>query len=413
MSEPAHVSLAGLQVGDELSQDIMAGSQVLLRSGTILSEGHIRRLRQLPLGQVAVRRELAAQGAGGQREAEVLARPLPDFNELRSGDRPGWLADEYFSQPVPVPQSLSRAERLLSEAKHELCRSIGLEPLVDPERDAWIKQEVHAAYISSMLKQEVNLDQLGAAAGALASAIRQNPRGYLDFADIDQYGQYLAARAIMSCKAFHHALSDSTGIELDDHVRGQLALCNAFALMPAGLADTDIANAAERREQFGSALLSYYGWLRSQHFVNERTLELVLLQHEHYDGTGSPYGLHGEMLPVESEAWAVATAFASRLYSLPRRPRQSSREAADHIFSLSGKTHSSQAVNRFLNSLGYYPNGSLVELNNDELALVVSQNSTALLKPVVRLVQLDGQIGEQLDLRQAPAVFIRRQVMEY
>ena len=74
---------------------------------------------------------------------------------------------------------------------------------------------------------------------------------------------------------------------------------------------------------------------------------------------------------------------------------------------------SSKEVNYFLQKIGFFPLGSLVELSNDEMALVVRQNKNAMFKPVVQLVTSSGELGEEQDLLKSRDVYVKRQVLEY
>ena len=85
----------------------------------------------------------------------------------------------------------------------------------------------------------------------------------------------------------------------------------------------------------------------------------------------------------------------------------------DELVRASGRVFVSNEVNRFLKVMGYYPDGSLVELSDGRLAVVVGQNIMALLLPRVRIVTADGEMGEELDLREATGVYIRQQIAEY
>lgn len=412
MADLVLVPVDELRPGDKLGQDVVVGYQVLLRSGTELQDGHIKRIQRLGLTEVAVARPSATEPAQAPPRAPAEMAVLPSFRDLAREDEPSWMADEDFSRPV-APPSLGHAEQLFSQVKQTLRRSAGLAPLVDLERDTRVRKEVHAAFISSVLKKEVNLDQLGDAAASLVGAIKDNPGGILVFEDIAQYGQHLAATAVMSGQVFHHARPERSNGELGEHVRCHFAIANAYALLPFGLPSDAEQATADQRARLREALLRYYSWLRAKRFVGERLLELVFLQHERYDGQGLPYGLSGEMVPAESEAWSMATAFSQRLYSTPRRRRLTGREAADHLITQSDRAFSARGVNRLLTAVGYFPTGSMVELNSEHWALVLRQNQGALLRPVVQLVDAGGNAGQMIDLQHAPELFIRRQVLEY
>lgn len=400
-----------LRPGDKLGQDIMVGNQVLLRSGTELNDVHVRRIRRLALRQVCI------CNAGTPvllDEPALEAVAFPSFRDLASEDQLSWMADEHFSRAVASPARMTEGERYFALHKQALREAAGLKPLVDPEQDHRIRKEIHGAFISSVLKKVVNLDQLAAAASSLVEALSANPEGFLAFDDIHLYGQYLAAATVMSSKVFHQIRPETVNGDVSEHIRCQFALANAYAMFPFGILGSDsLQENKEQRQRFCEALLRYSSWLNSQHFVTERTLELVLLQHERYDGLGVPYGLSSEQVPPASEAWSMAMAYSTRLFSQPKRPRATGRDAADQLIGQSGRAFSARGINRLLTALGYYPTGSLVEMNSGEAALVLRQNERALLKPVVQLIDATGEPGEVIDLQHKPDQFIRRQALEY
>jgi hypothetical protein len=53
---------------------------------------------------------------------------------------------------------------------------------------------------------------------------------------------------------------------------------------------------------------------------------------------------------------------------------------------LKGTKYQSQLVEQFMQAVGLFPTGSLVELNTGEVGIVTTQNTTRRLKPVVMVV---------------------------
>jgi HD-GYP domain-containing protein (c-di-GMP phosphodiesterase class II) len=197
-----------------------------------------------------------------------------------------------------------------------------------------------------------------------------------------------------------------------EQLRVHLALCNVFALVPDQLSepveDLDEATLHKARE-----LVTRYGeWLQDRRFVGDETLELVLMRYERYDGSGFPRGLSGDEIHEVGHAWALAWSYCDRLVSKPSRPRKTAQGAADELARQAGRAFSPTGINRFLRTVGLFPAGSLVQLSDARLAIVVRQNERALFRPVVRIT--DGEtVDEELDLTEYPGVFIQQQVLEY
>jgi len=415
MADVVRVKVSELIAGQQLAQDIMEGDQVLLRKGSLLEDAHIRRLRDLKLAVVAIVIETTELETITPEVGTVPAKhevKLPALEELGDEDTPSWLSAESFNLSVPRPRELPAAEHLFAERKEELRQAAGLSPMVDPQVDAEIRSGLHAAFMSSAVHHEINLDRIDELAVRLTDSLSGGDHAYIEYTDITRFGQLLAARSILSSKVFGYSQpGEANG--LAQQVRTHLALANAFAFLPHSL-DKPVTRMDEaEREALRDGMLSYYRWLRLQRFVDEKLLETVFLQHERFDGSGFPYGLSGEMIPLVGHSWAIANAYCNRLYSRHDTPRASPREAIDDVVRESGRAFSSSGVNRLLKAIGYYPNGSMVQLNNGQMALIVRQNQNALLKPAVMLVDDNGEPGAELDLQKTDSSFIARQVLEY
>ncbi len=121
--------------------------------------------------------------------------------------------------------------------------------------------------------------------------------------------------------------------------------------------------------------------------VPRGALNIVGMHHERRNGQGYPKGLTQKDLPN----YVMATALANRYHALtsprpyrradqPDRVLQSFYNNADALFG-------SRAVEAFIRCVGIYPVGSLVELDNGALGVVVSSRPNTRLRPTVQLVQ--------------------------
>lgn len=428
VAETRTISVDEVKPGDRLGRDIIVNDTVFLMQGVVLTEANIKRIERLGLSQItiavvsAVVRQSAAEAASAAPIIETRQIPQPNFQGLSTEDDPVWMADAKFSQSVTKPRVLPAGEQLFCEKKHQIRDAAGLKPLISPELDAELAKGIHSALISSAVKGTVDLSQIDRISAQLSKALTTTPEGYIAFddmprfiafTDVPRYGDILAARNIMSSKLVACTGFNSEQVDFDEQIRAHLAISNAFALLPTGMASSSICQDPAKREPVKNAILKYYEWLRSQQFVSERALELMLLRFERFDGSGFPYGLKGEVLPPVSQSWSLGWHYSEQLYSSPDSQRVSARAAADGLVQQSGRAFGGAAVNQFLLRIGYYPIGSMVEINDGRLGLVVQQNDRALLKPVIRNVNPDGSVGTEVDLTRHSDMFISRQILEY
>ncbi len=89
-------------------------------------------------------------------------------------------------------------------------------------------------------------------------------------------------------------------------------------------------------------------------------IEIIKFHHEHFDGTGYPYGKKGEEIPIGSRILAVADAFDSMVTPKIYRHQITPREALNKIKELAGRQFDPVVVDVFENILP----GALVEIRN-------------------------------------------------
>jgi hypothetical protein len=400
------IPVAQLQPGDQLGQDILAGTQVLLRRGTFLNAAQVERLQRMHFDTVQITEQPAA-------------KPAPTFTGLANNDEPGWISDSQFSLPVAA-EPHSAAERTFQERKAILREQAGLKPLIDPAKDEEITRKLEAVFIQSAVQQRVYLDRLDNVAHELKNALdtagsfldfSEQPR-HLNYTDINRYGQHLVASSLQCAKLYKLLVAEMPEEVFLTHLRAHLAMSNVFAQLPAVFYTSGITGIKPKHE-LAEVVAQYTAWLAGQRYVPQPVLELaqqrVLCQHNPDPG----HATDCQSLPAEAQRMALAGFYAERIYSLPQRPRLTPHDAAQQVVQQSERLFASKEVNLFLHRLGYYPLGSLVELSDGALALVVRQNESALLKPVVQLLNEHGDLDGEQDLTETRDTYIRRQVLEY
>jgi putative nucleotidyltransferase with HDIG domain len=90
-----------------------------------------------------------------------------------------------------------------------------------------------------------------------------------------------------------------------------------------------------------------YEMLRGIRFL-EPSLELVLYHQEKFDGSGYPYGLAGDDIPIEARAFAVVDAWDAMTNERPYRKPMSTEHAATELIDCSGSHFDPVVVDAFL-----------------------------------------------------------------
>ena len=124
--------------------------------------------------------------------------------------------------------------------------------------------------------------------------------------------------------------------------------------------------------------------------IPPRLPALALLHHERQDGSGYPKGLKGDEIGLYGSMAGIADSFdaltAVRPYAEPLSPSS----ALSYLYKERGAGFHADLVEQFIQCVGVFPVGSVVELNSGETGIVITQNLVRRLKPRVMVV-LDAQ----------------------
>ncbi|MDR1871728.1 MAG: HD-GYP domain-containing protein [Deltaproteobacteria bacterium] len=130
--------------------------------------------------------------------------------------------------------------------------------------------------------------------------------------------------------------------------------------------------------------------------VDDLVIKVARYHHERMDGSGYPDHLKGDQIPYLATVCGLSDVYdaltSDRVYHKGMLPH----EALKFIYGLRGTHFQPEWVDRFVQSVGIYPPGSLVELNTGQMAVVMEVNHDSLLCPIIKLVvDPKGQIYDR------------------
>lgn len=126
--------------------------------------------------------------------------------------------------------------------------------------------------------------------------------------------------------------------------------------------------------------------LREIDDITPRVREMLRQHHEREDGSGYPRGLDADTIGPFGAFAGVIDTYDAMVTDLRHRPARSSSDAVSLLKRLAGKRLSALAVEQFVQAVGMFPSGSLVELNTGEVAIVNAQDEKHRLRPRLLVV---------------------------
>jgi len=115
-------------------------------------------------------------------------------------------------------------------------------------------------------------------------------------------------------------------------------------------------------------------------------INIALTHHERFDGSGYPSGLVGIQTPVYGRIAAIIDCYGAMTGSRPAGNSVSPYTALQEIYNWRNRYFQEELVEQFLQCLGVFPTGSLVEMHSGEVGIVMAQNKTRRMSPRVMLL---------------------------
>jgi HD-GYP domain-containing protein (c-di-GMP phosphodiesterase class II) len=126
--------------------------------------------------------------------------------------------------------------------------------------------------------------------------------------------------------------------------------------------------------------------------VSFEVLAIIENHHERADGSGYPRGIEGAAIPLLARIAGLVDTYDAMITARPYAPARTSSEATQELLDCKGTLFQDALVEQFVQAVGLFPTGTMVELNTGEVAIVVSQSNTRRLKPEI-IVVLDAEKG--------------------
>jgi len=249
-------------------------------------------------------------------------------------------------------------------------------------------------HVRALLTQIENGEQAGLQAfpelvRGCVESILHNPSALMWLTRIKHRDQYTAEHC-MNVGVLAMALGRQLGIGRK-HIE-LLGLCGMLHDVGKMRLDQKILNKPGRltAEEFDHIKLHVtYGYeeLSQDPDMPQEVMKVALQHHERLDGRGYPKGALAGTLDFYTRVVAIVDAYdaitSRRCYSSPR----SSAEALKILYEERGTQFDEKLVVKFIECVGLYPAGALVELSSGEVGVVLAVNPEHRLLPKVALIR--------------------------
>ncbi|MFZ6754678.1 HD-GYP domain-containing protein [Undibacterium sp. Dicai25W] len=321
---------------------------------------------------------------------DVIYAPLDFYERIQ-----GWVIKWKAAKPY---QSTREQKQFIARKKHPEFIPSTLNLVIYKDRAPMQEEIKHASVAVSRTQEflakmsddihdgrELELDQVRPAVQLLTESVIANPSALMwlirmQSEDVETYAHGLKVAVYMMTLGRHlgfarQQLNELGMIGLLMDV-GKLSMPEEILKKPAKLDDEErlivcqhVATSLHKLQQNGPLSHNVYLGI-SQH-------------HERLDGTGYPQGLKAEEISIYGRMAAIVDSFAAMTSVRAYDSTRSAFDAMKELFKQAELELHAPLVEEFVQAIGIFPIGSMIELSTGEAAIVLEHNKLRRLEPQI------------------------------
>jgi HD-GYP domain-containing protein (c-di-GMP phosphodiesterase class II) len=248
--------------------------------------------------------------------------------------------------------------------------------------------QVNSVFASLRRGRTIDTPAIKRTVESMVESVLRNPDALMCLAQLKQRDDYLVEHSLRAC-VLALALGRQLGLDDSDlHALGIGALLHDVGMVKLPDALLKKAGALDGRER--ALLEQHVSWgveiLQQLPGVPIAALEVVAGHHERHDGTGYMNGAKGEEIGLFAAIGALVDCYDALVSERPYHASVPPQAALKQIYAWRDRQFPAELAERFIQCMGIYPIGSLVELSSGDIGVVVTVNRVQRLKPRVALV---------------------------
>lgn len=251
-----------------------------------------------------------------------------------------------------------------------------------------LTEDVEDMYVKVTRNHKVNVVRLKQSIDPMVGSISRNPDACVWVARLKRHDQYTYDRALSS-GIWAVALGRELGLPKQD----LRALGVGGMLMDVGMLRVDPDLLGSQRSlstEETAAVREHIDYsldiIQASGIMNRDILDMAAHHHERYNGSGYPRGLAEDRIPTFARIAGLVDAYGALTTDRGYAPAVSPAEAMRILYEERDVGFQAELVEAFIRAVGIYPAGTLVELSDGSVAVVVAEYRAHRLRPTVLLV---------------------------
>ena len=236
--------------------------------------------------------------------------------------------------------------------------------------------------------KSINAEQVKEVVEPILESVIRNPDALMWLTQMRHKDSYTYAHSLDNC-ALAVAFGRHMGLPRDDLntlAMGLLLMDIGKMKIPAEILNKSEPLTEDEFDLVRSHVGHSVAILKKSEGIDIDIINIAFTHHERFDGSGYPGGLKGTQTPVYGRMAAIIDCYDAMTSNRPYGKPVSAYAALQEIYNWRNKYFQEELVEQFLQCLGVFPTGTLVEMHSGEVGIVMAQNRTRRMSPKVMLL---------------------------
>jgi HD-GYP domain-containing protein (c-di-GMP phosphodiesterase class II) len=120
--------------------------------------------------------------------------------------------------------------------------------------------------------------------------------------------------------------------------------------------------------------------------INDDVIEMVATHHERHNGSGYPKGLSGDKIPLFGKMAGIIDCYDAMISDRVYMSAISPHDAVRKLYDWSNIDFQLELVEQFIQVVGIYPVGTIIELSDGRIGVIVAHHRVWRLRPKIMLI---------------------------
>lgn len=222
----------------------------------------------------------------------------------------------------------------------------------------------------------------------VVDSILRNQHALVGLAKMQKKNRYIFEHAVSSCAlmvnfanccGFDSNKQQDLGVGAMLHDIGMMNIPTTIINKPGKLSISEQVELRKHVEQGYNILAETPG-------ISETSLTMTMQHHERINGSGYPNGLKGKELSQVGQMVAIIDVYDAITTDKGYKKGIVPFKALGEMLEKSGIDFDGELIQKFIQSVGIYPFGTLVNLQNNLIGIVIDVRGDDLLHPLLRII---------------------------